>query len=72
MAENQKDIIYKCPCCFNRFIDVPIDKDGDGIYRCMKCGFNGTLGDMLELYANFKKRYRLMATRLTLEEQRRR
>ena len=33
MAEAKKDVIYKCPCCFNRFIDVVIDKDENGVYR---------------------------------------
>ena len=72
MAETKKDIIYKCPCCFNRFIDVVIDKDEDGIYRCMKCGFNGTIEEVQKLYESFRTRYTLIRTRMDLDEQRRR
>lgn len=71
MAEAKKDIIYKCPCCFNRFIDVVIDKDEDGVYRCMKCGFNGTIDDVQAAYSAFKRRYKLMGTRMDLDMQRR-
>ncbi len=72
MAEIKKDIIYKCPCCFNRFIDVVIDKYDDGMYRCMKCGFNGTIDDVQRLYESFRTRYKLIGTRMDLNEQRRR
>ncbi len=74
MSENEKDtknITYRCPCCFNRFIDVTIEKDKDGIYRCLKCGFNGTIDDVLNAYSNFRSRYKLRGTRITLDEQRR-
>lgn len=72
MAEDKKNIIYKCPCCFNRFIDVVIDKYADGMYRCMKCGFNGTEEDVQKLYKAFRTRYKLTGTRMDLDEQRRR
>ncbi len=72
MAKNEKDIIYKCPCCFNRFIDVVIDKDENGVYHCLKCGFNGTVDEVKAGYDSFRKRYKLNSTRMDLETQRRR
>ena len=72
MSENNEVVmkIYKCPLCFNRQIDVIIDPDENGVYRCTKCGYNDTFDGLMKSYAEFKKRYKLLGTRLTLEEQR--
>ena len=72
MSQNTKGVtkIYKCPLCFSRQIDVIIDPDENGIYRCVKCGYNDNFDGLMRNYAEFKKRYRLLGTRLTLEEQR--
>jgi len=42
----------------------------DGKYHCVKCGFVGTEEELLSKYAEFRDRYKLKTTRLTLEEQR--
>lgn len=73
MSENKEKLgggIYRCPCCFNRFIDVTIDKDKAGVFRCLKCGFNGSEEDVLAAYASFRSRYKLRGKRISLEEQR--
>lgn len=63
-------VIYKCPLCFNTYIDVPVDLYEDGKYHCMKCGFVGTKEELLDKYAEFRARYQLNTTRITLEKQR--
>ncbi len=72
MAANKKDtgIIYRCPACFNTLNDVVIDMYDDGMYRCVKCGFNATPEELQQRYAEFRSRYKLIGTRLTLEQQR--
>lgn len=64
------DVIYKCPMCFSTLNDVTIFPDEDGVYRCLKCGYNDTYEGLLEQYARFRSRYKLITKRLTLEEQR--
>ncbi len=70
MSEVKENIIYKCPACFCTLNDVIIDRDADGIYRCMKCGYNDTHEGLMTKYAEFRSRYKLKATRITLEDQR--
>ena len=72
MAANKETtgVIYKCPLCFNNFIDVPVDTFEDGKYHCVKCGFVGTKEELLQKYAEIRDRYKLRNTRITLEEQR--
>ncbi len=65
-----KDKTYKCPMCFGMLNDVIITPDENGIYRCVKCGYNDDFEGLTEQYELFRKRYKLRATRLTLEEQR--
>ncbi len=67
-CEKNESVIYKCPMCFNNMNDVPIDKYPDGIYRCMKCGYNGDFDTLMKHYDAFRSRYKLMKTRITLEE----
>ena len=72
MAANKKDsgIIYRCPLCFDTLNDVVIDRYDDGKYHCVKCGYTGTHEELLERYAEFRSRYKLLGTRLTVEDQR--
>ena len=72
MSEDRKSItkIYKCPLCFNTLNDVTIDPDENGIFRCVKCSYHDDFNGLMAKYAEFKKRYKNMGVRLTLEEQR--
>lgn len=72
MAQVKKDesIIYRCPMCLNRLVDVIIDEYDDGVFRCMKCGYTGSADAIMEKYDEFRSKYRLMNKRITLEEQR--
>jgi len=71
MSETTKNenVIYKCPMCFNNMNDVPID-NYNGVYRCMKCGYNADFDGLMKHYSDFRSRYKLIKTRLTLEDQR--
>jgi predicted RNA-binding Zn-ribbon protein involved in translation (DUF1610 family) len=72
MAANKKDsgVIYRCPSCLNGLVDIVLDRYDDGLYHCVKCGFRGTDEDVQAHYAAFRGRYGLIATRITLDEQR--
>lgn len=76
LKEAEKDltvndsVIYKCPMCFNTLNDVTIFPDKEGVYRCLKCGYNDSYEGLLKQYENFRTRYKLITKRLTLEEQR--
>lgn len=72
MAEYKKTdgVIYRCPLCLFTLNDVPISEYENGIFRCVKCGFNGTFENMTQHYNNFRMRYSLIKKRITLEEQR--
>lgn len=63
-------VIYKCPMCFQTLNDVVIDVYEDGKYHCVKCGYVGTHDELLARYAEFRSRYKLISTRLTLDDQR--
>lgn len=69
-AQKNEGVVYRCPMCLNTLNDVTIDVDKDGIYRCLKCGFNGTYEELTERYREFRSRYKLMKTRLTIDVQR--
>jgi ribosomal protein S27AE len=70
MAENQQAAIrMRCPVCFSRENDVVLLQEG-ARYYCPKCGFHGTETDVWDMYADLRKKYRLITTRVTLEEQR--
>lgn len=71
MAEYKKTegVIYRCPMCLYTLNDVPISEYENGIYRCVKCGFNGDFETMTNHYYSFRSRYSLVTKRITLEEQ---
>jgi len=68
--KQNEGVIYRCPNCLGTLNDVTIDADQDGIYRCLKCGYNGDFEHLMEQYSRFRSKYKLMKTRLTLEDQR--
>ena len=72
MSEHNKreGIIYRCPVCLGTLNDVTIDADENGIYHCLKCGYNGNYEELMEMYDQFRSRYKLRKVRITLEEQR--
>jgi len=69
-GKTNEGVIYRCPMCLNTLNDVTIDKDKDGIYRCLKCGYNGDFEDLMKKYEAFRSKYRLIKKRITLEQQR--
>ena len=70
MSESSKNkIIYRCPVCLHGGTDIYLIQEKDA-YRCLKCSFTGKPGEINEMYAQFKKKYRLMGKRIPLEEQR--
>jgi hypothetical protein len=42
-------------------------KDGEGYY-CIKCSYTGTEAEVRAVYAQLQKKYRLLTTRVTLDE----
>lgn len=71
MAEFKGDseIIYRRPMCLQTLNDVTIDRDENGVYRCMKCSFTGSHSELMERYAEFRSKYKWRNKRITLEEQ---
>jgi hypothetical protein len=57
----------RCPVCFARENDVSLLKDGEGYY-CIKCSYTGTEAEVRAVYAQLQKKYRLLTTRVTLDE----
>jgi hypothetical protein len=68
-ANQEKEMIYRCPVCFSRENDVPLFKDKEGYY-CVKCSFTGTREDIVGMYDFFKKKFRMRKKRFTVEQQR--
>ncbi len=64
----KKHIIYRCPVCLARENDVVINKYKDGLYRCVKCSFVGTETEIKQMYQDYKKKYRYITKRITLED----
>lgn len=60
-------MIYRCPVCFAREIDVILHKAGEQYY-CTKCSFTGNEDCVLEMYEDLKKKYRFINTRITLDD----
>lgn len=64
----KKQLIYRCPVCFARENDVVLRQKDDGAYYCVKCSFTGNEEEIQDMYRDMKKKYKLMTTRITLEE----
>jgi hypothetical protein len=56
--------------CFVRENDVLLRARADELY-CVKCGFTGREPRVREFYRDARKKYRLLGTRLSLEDLRR-
>ena len=69
-SQRNESVIYRCPMCLGTLNDVTIDADAEGIYRCLKCGYNGDYENLMDRYAHFRSKYKMLSVRLTLEDQR--
>lgn len=60
----------KCPVCFMRENDVWLQWDGrkNELY-CVKCSYRGDEKLTYSLYADVRKKFKLITTRLTLAQQ---
>jgi hypothetical protein len=68
VSDGLKTLKLRCPVCFNRENDVLLlEGETRGLY-CIKCGFSGDEARVREFYRDARKKYRLLTTRLTLEE----
>lgn len=63
----KKEVIYRCPVCFARETDVVLHRHENNYY-CAKCSFWGTEQKVREMYADMKKKYTLIAKRITVED----
>ena len=62
-------INYRCPNCLLRDIDFDLlyDKEVDNYY-CRRCDWEGTEHEILFLYAIYKRKYKDMLKRYTVED----
>ncbi len=67
MPERPK-VLMRCPVCFSRENDVVLMWDGE--FYCIKCGFVGSEAVVRDMYDDLRKKYRLIHTRVTVEQQR--
>ena len=63
----ETQFVYRCPVCFGRENDVVLKRQGERFY-CVKCSFTGSKDEITEMYRDLKKKFRLMRTRITLED----
>ncbi|MFM9330552.1 hypothetical protein [Paenibacillus mesotrionivorans] len=68
MSDHTKSLVYRCPLCLHAGNDVTLRQE-QGDYRCLRCSFTGSREDILDLYEDYRKRYKLMGSRVTLEMQ---
>lgn len=66
MSQGKKGKLnYRCPCCFNRDIDIDLFFDEDKKeYYCLRCNYVGTEEDILRRYEEHKSKYKLMSSRI--------
>ena len=70
MSKNTKiSVIYRCPICYNYGNDVYLNDDNGELY-CLRCSFAGSIADVENMYDAYRKRYKRMFDRVTLQEQR--
>ena len=70
MSQGRKGKInYRCPECLLREIDYDLlyDEDADQYY-CRRCNWEGDEHEILQLYAIYKRKYRAMLKRYTVED----
>ncbi len=67
-ADKSHKLTWRCPVCFARENDVTLFRAGENHFYCPKCSFNGSMVDIQEMYADLRKKYRLVLTRVSLEE----
>jgi len=62
-------INYRCPNCLFRDIDFDLlyDKEADQYY-CRRCNWEGTEHEILFLYAVYKRKYKHMLKRYTVDD----
>jgi hypothetical protein len=62
-------INYRCPNCLFRDIDYDLlyDREADQFY-CRRCNFEGDEHEILQLYAVYKRKYKDMLRRFTVED----
>ena len=62
-------INYRCPNCLFRDIDFDLlyEKEVDQYY-CRRCNWEGTEHDVLFLYSVYKRKYKHMLKRYTVED----
>lgn len=66
MAQSSKGRLnYRCPCCFQRDIDMDMFFDEEkNEYYCLRCGFVGNEAKVLELNEKAKYRYKHLKDRV--------
>ena len=67
MPEGIRKLKLRCPVCYAREMDVLLVQQAEHLY-CLKCGFSGDEARVREFYADLRKKYKLINTRLTLDE----
>ena len=62
-------INYRCPHCLFRDIDFDLmyDSAADQFY-CLRCNWEGTDSEILVMYDEYKKKYKDMLKRYTVED----
>ena len=56
---------FRCPNCFNRDIDMDMFYDEEKKqYYCLRCGYVGSLDDVLKDNENCKRKYHMMKKRV--------
>jgi late competence protein required for DNA uptake (superfamily II DNA/RNA helicase) len=68
MAQGRKGKLnYRCPRCLMREIDMDMLFDmATGEYYCLRCSFVGDEAEVRRLNAQFREKYPLRSTRLTI------
>ena len=70
MSQGRKGKInYRCPECLLREIDYDLlyEEDKDQHY-CRRCNWEGDEHEIIQLYAIYKRKYRAMLKRYTVDD----
>jgi Zn ribbon nucleic-acid-binding protein len=63
-------VLMRCPVCFSHENDVVMVREGEDGFYCVKCGFRGGKDVVCDMYDDLRKKYRLIHTRVTVEDMR--